>query len=471
MAGTMMNGGVYSLVPSQDPGTEAYVYGSAPQAYASAPGYTYDDPMAKAPIPETWNAEVAAGKAMTMLSKSARGTCNIEGGSVYGIALALPQFARTAGYSLKYTGLMIRAYFFLACNICLQGFLLYMISKEERIMSKYGGQMHLCDFGAEIVNCPDGPNCIGPGGTTYTSARLYNWEMWNTRVYVRDSLKALFPDRGDEIMDKVDPGEYGLESYHLRIVCCLLFVIGCWGDLQSTIQMFQLLRSVPSVGEPWMSYEVPKWDSKEHAKQVHGWTELNLVKFKVAGMPIGWKLFSFFCVWLPKLYIWLLTLDAGIVFLLETAVIDDMIINAVALAFILGIDELICSTLVSPVSLYMTRNLEPFEMFSLTDEEDDTERDAYEKHQRDKAWNLCSLELWTYIIPNRLIMITCTTAFFIVKYYIEHCDRGADGSWVSRPVYLPINEHLSFLSFVCGPFPELFSVETLKDAVWSMPSS
>jgi len=345
-----------------------------------------------------------------------------------------------------------------------------MISKEERVMSKYGGQMHLCDFGAEIQNCPHGTNCIGPGGTTYTSARLYDWEMWNTRVYVRDSFKALFPDRADDIMDKVDPGEYGLESYHLRVVSCLLFVIGCWGDFMSTMSMFHLLRSVPSVGEPWMSYEVPKWDpSKEHAKQVHGWTELNLVKFKVAGMPVKWKITNFIFVWFPKVYLWLVTLDAGVVFLLETAVIEDMIINAVALAFILAIDELICSTLVSPISLYMTGNLEPFEIFCLADEEDDTEKDAYDKHQLDKNWSICSLSLWTYIIPNRLILICMTTAFFVCKYYLEHCVRQEDGSMISSPIYLPKSETLSFLTFLSGPIPGLFKVETLKGAVWSMP--
>ena len=93
------------------------------------------------------------------------------------------------------------------------------------IVGKFGGQMHLCDFGANIQNCPDGKNCKGPGGTSYTSERLYNWEMWATRMYVRDSFTALFPNRADEIMDAVDPGEYGLESYNLRVICCFVFAL------------------------------------------------------------------------------------------------------------------------------------------------------------------------------------------------------------------------------------------------------
>lgn len=460
-----MNGAAYqpqySLVPSAD-NTANRDLGPA----------TYEDPCGTAvaqPIPENWNAEVAAGKAMTMLSKTARATCNVEAGSVYGVALAMPQFARTAGFSLKYTGLVIRAFFFLVTNLVIQGFLLYMISKEERVMSKYGGQMHLCDFGAEIQNCPDGPNCVGPGGTTYTSARLYNFQMWATRSYVRDAFKAIFPDRAADIDEKIDPGEYGLESYHLRILSCVIFVIGCWSDLQSSIAIWKIITNVPSYGEAWMSYEVPTWDADtRHAKAVHGWTELDLVKFKIAGMPCKWKIVNFLFVLLPKCYLWLITLDVGVVFLLETAVIEDMIINAVALAFILNLDEMICTALVSPVSLYMVGRLEPLALCEINDEENDSEKDSYEKHQRDKIFSFCSPQLLGFIFPWRLIYILSATGFFIGKYYCEHCIRTKDGSWVSRPLYYPESDSLSFLSFLFGPLPDFFPVPTKETVVWEM---
>lgn len=336
-------------------------------------------------------------------------------------------------------------------------------------MARYGGQMHLCNFAAGISECPDGPNCNGPGGTKYTSERLYNFALWSTRVYVRDAFLKVFPDREADIMQNVDPGEYGLESYYLRITCCIIFIIGCWSDLQSTISMFHLLRAIPSYGEPWMSYEVPKWDSsKEHAKEVHNWSELNLVRFKVAGMPLKWKIINYLFVWFPKLYIWLVTVDAGIIFLLETAEIEEMIVNAVALAFILGIDELLCTALVSPVSLYMVENLEPWELFSLKDEEDDTEKDAYDKHQLDKSWHI--LKLLEYVFPQRLAMILGFTALFIWKYYEEHCDRQADGSWVSKSLHLPSDgENLPFLSFLLGPIPMAAPLKTLAEAAWTMP--
>merc|ERR1711862_1017447 len=184
--------------------------------------------------------------------------------------------------------------------------------------------------------------------------------------------------------------------------------------------------------------------SKQRAKEIHGWTELDLVKFKVAGMPVKWKIINLIFIWFPKLYIWLVTLDAGIVFLLETAVIDDMIINAVALAFILSVDELICSTLVSPISLYMVSHLEPYYTNSIADEEDDTEKEAWDKHQLTKNWSFCSCQFCELLVPWRLIAILWTTLFFVVKYYMEHCSRGEDGSWVSQDVFLPQADTLSF---------------------------
>lgn len=415
-----------------------------------------------------WNAEVASGKAMTILSQHAKGYCGVETGSVYGRAVALPQFARTAEWSQSYTGMAIRAFIFLFSNVILQAFLLYMISTEERIVNKFGGQMHLCDFAADISSCPGGMNCIGPGGTSYTAERLYDWKAWSTRVFVRESLKLLFPDRADEIGQAVDPGEYGLENYRLRIVCCLLFVMGLWPDLRGSIELAYLLWHIPTKAEPWMEYVIPTWDkSKEHAKAIHGWSELDLVKFRIAGMPLKWKAVNALLVLSPKLYLWFLTADIGVVFLMETSVIEDMIINAVALSFILSIDELIVLALGSPSTSYMLEHLERFPLFETSDEEDDSEKDAWDKHQEDKQWSLKGLFLVAF--PFRLCYMLFLTSFFILKYYIEQCVRTADGSWISKDVHLPLREQLPVLSFIFGPWPGMFPVDQQPEAVWTMP--
>merc|ERR1719231_8902 len=100
------------------------------------------------------------------------------------------------------TMLAMQAWLFLVINVYLQAYLLKMLAKEEMIMDGYAGQMNLCDFGAFLEDCP-GPGCRGPGGTEVTAPRMYSWGAYINRQFVRDSLKALFPDMAQEIGEKV----------------------------------------------------------------------------------------------------------------------------------------------------------------------------------------------------------------------------------------------------------------------------
>lgn len=232
-----------------------------------------------------------------------------------------------------------------------------MICKEERLLDKFGSQPRLCDFGASLGSCPGGADCIGPGGGVFTAGNRYAC-LWTTRRFVAGSFLALFPEKADTIREAVQPGEYGLESYYLRIVTVYVFVLGLWSDLAGSMELGALLWHVPTDGEPWMHYEVPDLNLK--SKRKHGWSELDHLRFQVAGMPLFWKLASVFWLLLPKVYIWLLTVDIGVVFLMETAKIEDMIVNSVALAFILSIDELIFESLMPTMAKHMIERVDDF---------------------------------------------------------------------------------------------------------------
>ena len=75
-------------------------------------------------------------------------------------------------------------------------------------------------------------------------------------MFVKDSLLTLFPERSAEIADKVDPGEYGLESWISRWICLLIFVMAIVGDLINTYNLMMTLLSVvqrpaeKTLGEP-----------------------------------------------------------------------------------------------------------------------------------------------------------------------------------------------------------------------------
>lgn len=416
---------------------------------------------------------IASAKATRILDHRAMELIRIEADSVYGAALALPQIARSAEWSMAYTSKAVRGLLFLLTNIFLQGFLLYMLSKEERAIDKFGGQMYLCNFGAHLSNCPDAPNCIGPGGTRYTPSRLFNWDLWTTRVFIRDSLKLIFPERADEIQAKVDPGEYGLESYYLRMSCCFLFVLGLWNDLAGSWDIALLLWRVPTRAEDWIQHENVKATDdggKKACVDTTGSTDesfdLGFVNFRVCGMPFHWKVISFFIVLVPKVYLWLLTVDIGIVFLMETSTIESMIINCVALGFILSIDELTMSIL-SPQSREILNVIEPY----ACSEPNVPEDDELHAHLRDKNWNALSPWFYVSIIPTRLAAMLAVTAFFVTTYYLEHCQRLSDGSWVARDLHLPRSESVSFLSFLFGPFPNVFPIDSEPSVYWTMPDA
>ncbi|CAK8988465.1 unnamed protein product [Durusdinium trenchii] len=373
----------------------------------------------------------------------------------------------------------MRGLLFMVFNNLLQGFLLYMISKEERIINKFGSQMFLCDFAAHMERCPEGPNCVGPGGTSFTPSRLYPFELWTTRTFVRDSLVSLFPERKADILKDVDPGEYGVESYWLRLVCCFLFVLGLWHDLAGSWDMLDLLWYVPTQSELWIVPLAPK--EEEEAAQpmptmllsdiaAHEAIEMDFVQFRVAGMPLHWKLFNLMCLLFPtKMYLWLLTVDIGIVFLMETSEIEDMIINCVALGFILQIDELMmgimppeCGKILESMKGYAKENRPPIHV---------PEDEEIIQHQQARSWHIWTPNLWLALVPRRLVAMVAVASFFVAKYYVEHCVMESDWSLVSKPLRLPRESNLPWISFLFGPIPILFPIDAEDEPVWQMPAA
>lgn len=434
-------------------------------------------------VPSKPNKKWVAAKCLRVMKYRTGAYCKVDVGSVYGAALALPQLARSSGWMLSYSVLAVRGLFFMAINVVLQGFLLFMISKEERIVDKLGGQMYLCDFGASLANCPDGPNCVGPGGTVYTSTRLFNWDMWATRRFVRDSLKMIFPDQADAVQSQVDPGEYGLESYYLRITCCFLFVLGLWFDLVGSWEMLELIRCVPSQSDSWIEpnedadvADDPNGKKKRSSMAVNAQAaeeefddgaDLGFVKLKITGMPVAWKVFNTLCVFCPKVYLWILTVDIGIVFLMETSVINDMIINCVALAFILTIDELMFNVLPTECGELLNA-LESYPKFKHIQEHTDEEEEAM--HQNEMNWSLFTPKLWANMVPRRLLSMLAVTIFFCSKYYYEHCIMLQDGSWISPDFHYPGENTIPLMSFFTGPIPALFPIPRSQGPyAWQMP--
>lgn len=263
-----------------------------------------------------FRARVAAAKLMNILWAKEPSQVHLDQ-SLYGAAFVLPQIARSAGWPKELQVLCLKTYVVLLCNYVVQFAILYFIAKENVVWNLFSGQMFLCDFGKDAASCPDGPNCIGPGGTVFTNSRYYSWSQWSARTFARDSMKALFPDELPDIARYADPGEYGLESHTCRMVCCMLFVVTVLSDLLGSFNLAWLMNSIESEDGLWIDWEPPKqsaWASKEHAKVVMNCAETHFVQLKIAGMPLHWKVLNWFLILLPKLALWKVTTEAGIAF-------------------------------------------------------------------------------------------------------------------------------------------------------------
>eukprot|EP00929_Paragymnodinium_shiwhaense_P005433 TRINITY_DN10737_c0_g1_i1.p1 TRINITY_DN10737_c0_g1~~TRINITY_DN10737_c0_g1_i1.p1 ORF type:complete len:504 (+),score=56.66 TRINITY_DN10737_c0_g1_i1:115-1626(+) len=393
---------------------------------------------------------VAAAKVMTILRRRARGVVRVEKESVYGAALAIPQIGRSCSWPWELVILTIRAYMFVGLNICLQAQLLRLIYKEQLVWDRFGGQMNLCNFGANIESCPGAPGCVGPGGTEYTPSRVYDYAAIVNRNFVRDSLLAVFPHMQDEIDAKVDPGEYGLESHSCRIICVFLFVMSLMGEVQGIWNDLKLIYYVPSRAETWVSYQ----------EDSHG---DDSITFAVAGMPLAWKLITFSFVLLPKIAIYFATLGAGTIFLMETSAIDDLIVNSMALNCILNIDELIFSMLTSPWTRDILHVLEDYPLQDIEEQthmSSDEVMEEYERQRREmwfrNAWDM---------FPAQLLMLCGITSSVVGAYYMLSCERDADGTWISKAMYLPSDASMSFFEAF---LPFLFRTPVGQDPYWTM---
>jgi len=302
--------------------------------------------------------------------------------------------------------------------------------------------MHLCDFGAHIENCPEGPNCIGPGGQHIIDpGSLYAYDIWNTRKFMRDSLKAVFPELKDKIDKKVDPGEYGVESYYCRLLCIFVFMVAIADEFQNVVDLMKLLYYLPSHDDAWVQYSPPDWGAKEYVKEVHGHTELELVHFHVAGMSLRWKFANFLILFLPKVLLWRLLSMAGVHFLMETAGMVDQIVNTTALSFVFTIDEMILERLTTKATKHIMSSLEDYPLYNPREGEEDADHEILQHFEdNEMTWWVNGNDWW--LLPRRILWSVMLMWLFTAEYYYRNCDKASDGSWVSKDISLPSRAHL-----------------------------
>jgi hypothetical protein len=406
---------------------------------------------------EEYRVKLAAAKIIGGFTIREQGSVELERASVYGAAILMPQVARTVGWPRYLTALVVETYLFLIANFVVQGGLLFMIAKEESVMDVFAGQMHLCDYGAGMSHCPGHSWCRGPGGTEITPPRLYDFKSWSSRSFARDSLAALFPNKAGDIRDKVDPGEYGIESNSCRWLCCFIFMMSVMSEFSLNVRMLRLLWVIPTTEEPWIALS-----DDLSADWVCS------AEIKLAGMSAAWKFVNLLVVFVPKMMLWKLTAEAGICFLMETSTIEDIIVNSVALTFVLRIDEMFFELMHDSIKMCLQCHEEK-RFFDEEEEEDISDEDLMAKHSDKQDLRYWSTWDTFSLLPPRLMAVTFFTLLFVGEYYWQRCYYAGGFHFFSRPMYLPKSVEFSFLSaFFRNPW--FFQNPSDDEPFWSMPS-
>lgn len=347
--------------------------------------------------------------------------------------------------------------------------MIYSINKEEQVMDPFQEQMWMCDFAAKKEGCPEGDHCFGPDGTRITPSRLYSFEQWSIQKFVKSALLDIFPEHAAAIDAKVDPGEYGVESQECRWLSSILFIVAVMCDFRDSMSLLRLLWRVPSAEESWV---------QENAE--------GEVELQICGMPRLWKAINLVLVMIPKLVLWEFTCRTGMVFLLDTASIDNVIINATALVFILDIDELFFYTFSSERTVSLMNLLQGYnideESTQLTSEDDvpNSARSDGETGtpRRMSSANLPDADKVQRIfyksamnryfsitaIPFMVVLVVMLWCGCVYSYYQNHCQLSADGTWVSLTMFEPKSTQYSHLSAL---LPTFFPIEREDVPYWT----
>eukprot|EP00928_Gymnodinium_smaydae_P043743 TRINITY_DN29256_c0_g1_i1.p1 TRINITY_DN29256_c0_g1~~TRINITY_DN29256_c0_g1_i1.p1 ORF type:complete len:459 (+),score=64.64 TRINITY_DN29256_c0_g1_i1:66-1379(+) len=398
----------------------------------------------------------------------------IEKRSVYGSALAVPQIARTLGYNRALVILSLRVWLSLFMNIALQLLLVCFIGEATQIMAPLGGEMHLCDFGKNLDACPGEPHCTGPGGTLYTRTRLYGYTQWAIQKFTRDALLQIMPDKQEQIEAHVDPGEYGMENYQCRLLCIFIFTMSLVNEVFACFNMAVMLWFLPT--DPAKS----NWIQFSEERNIRLSNSNNNARgrkkclYKVAGMPAHWKVFNFFVVLGPKVALLHYVLWMGILFLMDTSGITDLVLGAMSMTFVLSLDEVIYDIFTSSSTKYIMDELDVYrEESSSTDhlpsDSDPTEskrmleRSGNEQHPQLRWRKL----LWTFF-PRKWIMTGVVMAAYIARYYSTKCIWNGH-TYVSKDMYLPHTSTYHVWDFVMDGV--LHTIQRSKTPFWSMPDA
>merc|ERR1712217_42860 len=174
---------------------------------------------------------------------------------------------------------------------------------------------------------------------------------------------------------------------------------------------------------------------------------------------------------IPKAFLFKQTAETGIKCLMETSHISAIIMNSVGLAFILSLDELIYTTLMSEDVQTIVELCEDYPLYDIrkscvgdmTNMDDDSLLKSYASSQTCWSFGLKDLNM---PLPIKLAGAVILSSILILMYYDNFCMMSASGRLVSIDMHLP---NSVVYGWATAFLPNIFPHQEEEAAYWQMP--
>merc|ERR1711924_113692 len=135
--------------------------------------------------------------------------------------------------------------------------------------------------------------------------------------------------------------------------------------------------------------------------------------FQDCRYAVFWKVICFFTAFVPKTLIWVCTTCLGFHYIMETAEIVEQVLGCMSMIFILGIDEMIMSTLTTSATKHIMGSIVFFSVFK--------ENEEVPARPRPIGRNTVFSSLfWCILLPKRALLVVVILCIFLARYYYDH---------------------------------------------------
>ena len=157
-----------------------------------------------------------------------------------------------------------------------------------------------------------------------------------------------------------------MESQIARLACALIFGVNLMNDMRDIYRLWELVIEVPSADDGgdllfWVITDEEEEDGEEKEEPEENEEEKQTTRFQIRGMPRRWKAIYLALLVFPRSVVWVALAHQGFRFLMETGTVEDVILNSLALGYILDIDELIYAVCTSEVVKRIMEKLEDYD--------------------------------------------------------------------------------------------------------------